>query len=206
MKTIVLDVETTGVDSSKHTIWEISYAVFQNERDLLLYDGSKERIKTLYLEPGLEWDPKAFEMYKKVQEEIEDKVITSKECFALFKSQLDNLVDKFDKKDKIRFMGYNVDFDWQFMYSWFSRIHNDPYMGSYFWYPPQCVCKLAFDALKDERKNLQNFKLGTVATHFGIPVMKESLHEAHYDVLMTSLLYKKIYEKRRWQLLQRVEN
>jgi DNA polymerase-3 subunit epsilon len=43
-----------------------------------------------------------------------------------------------------------------------------------------------------ERANFDDFKLDTVARHFGIDVQDSALHDAMYDVIVTRDLYYKI--------------
>jgi DNA polymerase-3 subunit epsilon len=54
---------------------------------------------------------------------------------------------------------------------------------------------LAAEALKEDRAELPDFTLKTVAARLGITVEKERLHDALYDVELTRAMYRKLTEK-----------
>ena len=65
--------------------------------------------------------------------------------------------------------------------------------GSWFWTPPVDLMSAAAMLVGDERRQLQNFKLGTVCDHLGIKPGGD-LHDANVDVEMTIELYRLVME------------
>jgi DNA polymerase-3 subunit epsilon len=101
-------------------------------------------------------------------------------------------VDKYDKRDKFIFAGYNAQFDDKMMRAWFGK-NDDRFWGSWVWFPPLDVMTLAMARLMGDRANLVNFKLGTVADHFGLKPAGD-LHDALTDVQLTRDLYARLRE------------
>ena len=118
-----------------------------------------------------------------------DKYLGPITAKKVFEGVLSKYVNKFDKKDKLTFVGYNAFFDADFIRAWFVKM-GDKFFGSWFWWPPIDVMVLAADVVGEKRPNLENFKLATVATHFGIELDQSKLHEALYDIEVTLQLYK----------------
>ena len=54
---------------------------------------------------------------------------------------------------------------------------------------------LATQYLLNERPQMENFKLSTVAGHMGIGVNADALHSADYDIALTRAIYEKIVGK-----------
>lgn len=48
---------------------------------------------------------------------------------------------------------------------------------------------LATAYLLNQREQMENFKLATVAKQLGIEVVDESLHDAFYDIYLTKAIY-----------------
>ena len=99
-------------------------------------------------------------------------------------------VDKYDRRDKFTFAGFNATFDMNFMYA-FSKKCGDNYCGSWLWYPPLDVAVIAGEKLRKVRHELTNFKLGMVAEYLGIKPDGE-LHDAMTDIRLTREVYRKI--------------
>lgn len=109
-----------------------------------------------------------------------------------FTAMLGKYVNKYDKTDKFHLCGYNnMGFDNNFLRTFFSH-NNDDYFGSWFWSNSLDVMVLATQHLLYERYSMPNFKLMTVAKHFGIEVDESRLHDGVYDVEITRDIYLKI--------------
>lgn len=188
------DVETTGLDPVKNGLTQIAFTI-----DILREDGTlepqeayntqvkpfegKDLVSTKALEvQGLELkDLKAFPDPTSIYIELNN--IYSK------------YINKYDKKNKMVFLGYNGKFDYDFMRSFFTK-HKDPFFGSWFWFPPVDIMTLSFDFLLKGRHNLPDFKLHTVAGEMGIALDKNKLHDAMYDIELAKEIYLIIKRKR----------
>ncbi|MGE5681835.1 MAG: exonuclease domain-containing protein [Bacillota bacterium] len=95
--------------------------------------------------------------------------------------------DKYNKQDKLFFIGYNAPFDSDFIRKWFEKC-NDKYFGSWFWSPAIDVMSKAADQLKPIRHTLPNFKLQTVADYLGISA-EGDYHDALKDIEVTKQMY-----------------
>lgn len=114
-----------------------------------------------------------------------------KDIYKTFVGDLDKFVDRYDKTDKMYLIGYNINFDAEWMRAMFIRNKNE-FFGSYFFYPPIDVMQLA--AYKFMKNNIhpENFKLATVCKQVGIRVDDKNLHDAMYDISITRQLYNKL--------------
>ena len=103
-------------------------------------------------------------------------------------AKLKKYIDKYNKADKFHFAGYNAGFDNSFLRAFFVQ-NGDKYFGSYFWSGTIDVMVLAYDLLKQDRPEMENFKLVTVAKYLGLEVEEKNLHDATYDVTLTREIY-----------------
>lgn len=183
MKRCFIDVETTGLSPERNGIWQIA--------GIVEIDGKVEDKFTFTFRPhhAAAWDTSArFMVPPDVLDRLESgTVMTSSEAYTELQHRLHH-VDRYDKSDKYFFLAYNAYFDWNFLQAFFLQ-HGDKYFGSLFAYPPIDIAVLAAECLQDERLTLQNFKLPTVAKHFGIEIQEDRLHEAGYDVELAHGLY-----------------
>ena len=97
--------------------------------------------------------------------------------------------NKYDKKDKMLFVGYNAPFDYGFLRKWFEK-NGDKYFGSWFWHPAVDVMSLAMLRLAENRHAMSDFKLVTVAAQLGLPV--EQAHNALADARVTKAIFEKV--------------
>ena len=186
MKQFWCDVETTGTDPEKHGIWQIAYKI--KVKDIVV-------AKSIKVKPFDEdvVDAKALA----VGNISFDELRTFEEPVEVYKSIISDLsqfVDRFDKKDKFMFFGYNAMFDMDFLRSFFSH-NGDKYFGSWFWFPPIDVMVVAANNMIDIRHTLENFKLHTVAKARGVRVKEDRLHDAQYDIELTEEIYKTLQTK-----------
>jgi DNA polymerase III subunit epsilon len=182
IKYCFMDIETTGTDPLRHGVFQIAGIIrYGRVRDTFKFncDVFKE---TEFDEKGmLESNgftpkqimqfPDPFEIYQKLTAKFGEHV------------------GKFDKQDKMLFLGYGAEFDYKFMRQWFID-NGDQYFGSWFWTPWIDVMILAAEYLKNERYKLPNFKLTTIAERFGlIKKGEENFHDALYDIEITEQIY-----------------
>jgi DNA polymerase-3 subunit epsilon len=184
MKYLFLDVETTGISSYEHSITQIAAIIEINHTivDKLIIDVAPIT--------GSKIDPEALAITGKTKEEIEAYPSASQQLETLT-NFLQKHIDQYSKKDKFFFVAYNAPFDFDFIRQFFNRLGNK-FFGSYFWNPAIDVMTLAMEFLKNQRENMPNFKLSTVASFMGINVESSKLHDAYYDILLTYEIYKKI--------------
>jgi len=186
-KLFFYDLETTGLDLNKHAIHQIAGAVLVN---------NKMEYFNFNVRPfeGALIDTKALEIAKVTKEQImayPDMNTVYKQLIEL----LSTYVDRFNRKDKFFLVGYNNrSFDDPFFRKFFQR-NKDKYFGSWFWSVSLDVMPLAGLILKPEIKNMENFKLVTVAKKLGINVDESKLHDARYDIYLTKKIYDKCTEK-----------
>jgi len=181
-----IDVETTGLLPYRNGVIEIAGSIE------VYNHGSAEDSQTDFcFETGVfpddVIDERALEVNKTTREEIinrKDPILIHKMVTTTFSK----FVKKFNKTDKMFFIGYNASFDYDFLRNWFKKC-GDKYMGSYFWFPYIDVMTLAAEHLKEDRHKIPNFRLSTVAHWLGINVDESKLHEASYDIELTKRIY-----------------
>ena len=184
-KLFFFDLETTGVDHTKHGLTQISGKIVINKVEVERFNW--------HVRPydGCEIDEEALAATHLTKEEVM-QYPTEAEIYPQVEKMLDKYVSKFDKKDKFFMVGYNVSgFDNVFFRDFFERNGNK-YFGSYFWSVPLDVMIKAQFKLVLQRDEMPDFKQGTVAKQLGIPVDDEKLHDATYDIDICHEIFKKV--------------
>jgi len=185
LKKFYWDVETAGLDFSRHPILQFAAIIEINGREV-------ERLNWL-IKP-YDWancDPIALEInnVKNIFDKTPDIFITQKEFYDLLIKTLGKYINKFDTTDKFYMIGYNSHaFDAQFLRALFIANGNN-FFGSYFWNPNVDVMLIAMAACIGQRHLLGNFKLGTVAKSLGVEVDPNRLHDGIYDVEITKEIF-----------------
>jgi DNA polymerase-3 subunit epsilon len=182
-KLVFVDIETTGTDSKKHGIVQIS--------GMVEVDGSIKQDFDLKVAPFPEdeIDPAALEVIGRSEDDLWAGV-NPQAAHSSIVATLGRYVDKFNRMDKFDIVGFGVTFDDQFLRDWF-RMCGDIYYGSFFRWPPIDVAVLAANKLIGKR-GASDFKLATVAEMFGIEVDRFRTHDAMYDIEITRELYQKV--------------
>lgn len=188
MNLCFIDVETTGIDPKVNRIHQISGAITDKHCNVL------EEFEFFPQVIDGEIHPIALKVGNVAVEEIvsDDRnppsLIHKKLC-----SMFDLYVDKFNKKDKLAFIAYNSPFDNAFVREFWSQ-QGDKYFGSYFWTPDVCVMRMAMvhAITHNNRGELPNFQLQTVAAWLGIKVDTGLLHDSTYDISLTIDVYRKL--------------
>ena len=181
-KIFYIDVETTGVDSSKHAMVQFS--------GIIEIDGQeKERVDILTSPfPGDLVSKEALEVIGKTIDQLREYP-DAKESYRQLLDVTGKYVDKFNRADKFYFIGYNSRFDEDFVRAWFRKC-NDNYFGSWFYWPTIDVSNLAAIHFMQNGGRPDSFKLMSVAAALGIEVDEDLAHDAMYDIIIT----KKIFE------------
>ena len=189
-KFVFIDTETTGLDPQRHGIIQFAGMILFEENGFYVNKESFDfRLKTFSVD---EVDDKALEVNGTSREEIAT-FRHPQDIYVEFSKILCKYCNKFDKEDKMFFVGYNARFAYDFMRRWFEKC-GDNYFGSFFFYPPIDVMNLAIVKLMPIRKSLPNFKLQTVTEHFNI-VPEGNLHDAFTDIDITRQLFFKLMEE-----------
>ena len=185
MKLLFFDIETTGVKFWKNGIHQISGQIIIDE----FYQESFD-FKVCPVE-GCIFEKEALEVGNVTIEQIK-AYPPMKEVYLQIIEMLSKYVDKFDKKDKFFLVGYNnASFDNQFLRAWFVQ-NGDKYFGSWFWSSSIDIMVLASQKLMNERPEMENFQLKTVAKQLGIEIDESKLHDASYDIELTKDIYYKL--------------
>ena len=181
-KIVYIDTETTGVDPKSNGIIQLAGAVEINGK----------------IKDRFDFKVKPFPQDKIVDKALEVNGITRDELKTFespstvhrkFTSLLYKHVSKFDKYDKLQFVGYNSIFDGNFVREFFYK-NGDKFYGSLFFNPTICVMEQWALLLRNERHKLVNFKLGTVYEYVFKKEAKD-LHDAMNDIEYTRELYLK---------------
>lgn len=182
MKILFLDLETTGTNHWQHGIHQISGCI-----DI---DGETKKSFNFKVRPN----PAAKIAYEaldigKVSIEVIQQYPPMIDVYKQIIEMLSEYVDKFNKSDKFFICGYNnASFDDKMFRAFFVQ-NGDAYFGSWFWSNSIDVMVLATNHSLTIRNTMIDFKLKTVASHFGITIDPEKLHDAEYDIYLTRSLY-----------------
>jgi len=181
MKLIFIDVETTGVDDSKHGLIQLG--------GIIEIDG-KEADRFNYLIkpfPDDAIEDGALRVTGRSLQEIEG-FKNPKEVYFEFMCLLNGYIDKYNRFDKFQFIGYNSRFDDGFLRTWFKK-NNDNFYGSYFFWPAIDVSNMAACKYMETRQKFSNFKLMTIAKVAGLEIDLSKAHDAMYDIEVTKNLF-----------------
>jgi len=175
VKILYIDTETTGLDPKRNAVIQLAGTISA--------DGITEDFD-IRVAPreGAIIEPGAMAKNGSTLDQIKSYP-SSATSYKAFVDLLSKYVNKHDTKDKYHFVGYNSNFDMDFIRAWFEQ-NGDTYFGSWFWYPSLDVMSLAAFHLIGKRHELANFKLGTVYRYlFGEDF--EDAHEAGSDIKAT---------------------
>lgn len=188
MKILIYDVETTGLDSQKNAIHQLSGKV--------VIDGEVKETFNFKLAPfmGAEISDEALRVSGVTREQIAGYPNQATQ-FQQFKMMLEKYISKYDKADKFYLCGFNIGpFDNQFLRALFTR-NGEKWFGSYFWSNYLDCIVLATPYLVDKRPMMKDFKQSSVAEALGVTVEAEKLHDAFYDIELSHQIYDKVCGK-----------
>lgn len=186
IKLCYLDTETGGVDPDKSALLQISAAF---EVDWKIVGKFNRWLKPFPQDEKISAESTEKTGFTANLVSTDPKFEDPKKVYNDFVEVCDSIVNKFNKQDKMFFVGYNAHtFDMPFMREFFKKNDN-VYFGSYFWWPAIDVMLLyAADWLKD-RTSMENFQLMTVAKLAGLKVDESRLHDGMYDIQLTRELF-----------------
>lgn len=187
MKIIYIDTETTGVNPKVNAVIQIAGTISvpgkSEDFDIRIAPRPEARID----EGAMARNGTTLEQMKSYP--------SSADSYKQFISLLSKYVDRYDRNDKLYFVGYNSSFDADFIREWFVQ-NNDEYFASWFWNPTLDVMQLVAFHLIGRRHELANFKLGTVYKYlFGEDF--ENAHEAGSDIKATRRILNYVMEQQK---------
>lgn len=184
MKYFLYDLETTGLDSKKNAIHQLSGKVIIN--------GVVKETFDIHMQPfaGAEISDEALRIGNVTRGQIASYQ-PQREAYKQVMAILSKYVNKFDKTDKMYLVGFNnVRFDNDFFRAFFERNGNH-YFGSYFWSDSMDCMIFASALLAPKRSQMPNFKQSTVAQYLGVTVAEDKLHNANYDIELCQAIFEK---------------
>jgi DNA polymerase III epsilon subunit-like protein len=183
-KGLWIDLESTGTDPKTCGIHQVSCILVTDKGEETMdwkirpFDGA------VYMDG---WDVGGHV----TREQVEVYPLSEKVFKKQFCRFLDTAVSKFDREDKLFWLGYNARFDNDFMRECFTR-NGDKFFGSYFWVPVIDIMPMVGLSLINVRSSLPNFQLATVYEHvMGVPL--GDAHDGIADIKATRELFKKLY-------------
>lgn len=178
-KVIWNDTETTGTEK-EHGLIQWSAKIFidgveKDKIDLKIQPFKDDKIEDSALEAN----------HTSKDELFSSDRFTPKVAHQAIVGLCARYVDKFDKKDKFIWKGFNSRFDMDRTRDFFTKL-GDTYFGSWFWFPPADIMGLAIHILQRERVRLPDFKQKTVWEYL-FPEQKdkykeEEWHDAMFDI------------------------
>lgn len=194
-KLCFIDIETTGTDRLIHEIHQISGIIVIDDKIREVFDFKiRPSEKCVY-------DPEALQINQLTVEDLQSSDrLSHRQAYQQFLNIMCKYVNKYNKSDKMFFVGYNAHFDKERMYDWFIS-NGDNYFFSLFWGNHIDIMVLATICLMDERPKMNDFKLTTVAKYLNIVVPEDvklpdganindkQAHDAIFDILLTKAIY-----------------
>ena len=179
-KLLYVDLETTGIDPFHHGIHQIAAHLYINGRlaDRLVMDVRPFPTDVI--------ESKAVAVSDKTVEEIQSEShLLPLDAYQQMVTLILRHIDQSNRSDRLFLIGYNnATFDGPFLQYFFEK-NRDRNFFTYFWPDLLDVRILAAQYLMKRRQFMENFKLATVTEYLGIPVDRQRLHEAEYDLQLT---------------------
>jgi len=185
-KILYVDTETTGMSPIYHGIVELAIIV---EIDGLI--AEKHHFKARPFETD-RINADSLKLLNLTIDEIKSYPDPNQMYWDLVKV-LNKYVDRYDKDKTLKFfpVGYNVQFDLDFLQEFF-RKNGDQFIGSYFNWRKMDVLQLLYLAHYKGQINLESYKLANVCEYFGIDL---EAHDAMSDLVATRELFNKLEPK-----------
>ena len=153
---LYLDTETTGLDVSTCSIWQLSGYIGDTAKGTIESFDYK-----LHPYRGEIITEEAVAKTGVTQEEL-DTYPPQSEAFTSFLSLISKYVDLEDWNQRVTPVGYNVSFDLDFLRAWFTYNNSASLFSKNVFFPGIDVMYLASYYLLGERSKMRNFQLSTV--------------------------------------------
>ena len=178
------DVETTGLDKTKHALIQIAYII---EIDSVIKESGN-----IFIQPFKTdlIDDAALRVNKRSKEEMfKEPFLFPEDAYEKINEIFSKYIDKYNKEDKFYPAGYNVSFDCDFLSNFFLK-NNDKYFGSWFngrnLDPKYLLALLSYEGKID----LPKHSLAEACKYFKVD-LKEA-HDAMSDITATRELMLKL--------------
>jgi DNA polymerase III epsilon subunit-like protein len=180
-KVCYVDTETTGLDPVKNDVIEIGLILEVNGR---VKDEMKINCKPYDFNSV---DPSALAVHGYTIEDLQS-FQPPRVALRTVVAFLGGCCDKYDKTDKYYPAGFRVDFDMNFLSSWFKK-GGDNYFGS--WFNGKALDPLHILRFWDYMGiiDLPSYKLQMVCDYFKIPIVA---HDAMSDIRATREIIRRI--------------
>ncbi len=185
IKLCFIDVETCGLDAKKNGVIQIAGQISFLDDKIEDKESFNYKLRPF---PDDIVEDKALEVNGVTKEQIENYP-QPQDIYREFVKLLSAFCDKYNRQDKLFFVGYNARFDYDFMRAWFEK-NGDQYFGSFFFFPPMDVMNIAIFKMIEQRHLLPNFKLETVANHLKVTA-EGDFHDAMKDIIVTKEIFLK---------------
>lgn len=182
MKILYFDCETTGTNSQKHEITQLS--------GMIEIEGEIVEEFNYFLKPT-NWDtidPEALKVTGKTLEDLR-AYPDAREAFNSLRSTLEKHVNKYDRNDKLYPAGHNVGFDVEFLQTFWKKYGNVYGTGSYQNWRFLDTRILANFLAAHDLINPVNITLGELCKYYNIPL---KAHDAMEDIRATRELHKSL--------------
>lgn len=184
MKYLFSDVETSGLDPTKHAIIQLSGII---EIDDVVVEEFDFKMQPF---PGQLLSNESLSINGVTVDQLKT-FPKPKDVYNQIIGKFNKYIDRYNKEDKFIFVGYNSNFDDSFLRQFFKNCGDD-YYSSYIWWPTVDVAPFAMEFLKEYRHKFPNFKLATIAKALEIEVDDTKTHNAMYDTQLTRKIYRKL--------------
>jgi len=183
-----IDTETTGIDSTKHGLTQLSCIVDEEGEIIDEFDVLIRPFK------GCKVAKSALEKQNITKDDLINNPDrkTYSEAFELFIDFMSKYIDRYDKNQKFVLAGKNVKFDIQFLREFFLK-NDDSFFGSWFVYPSIDLDTLIAESVAFDDLTLFNYKLETICEAFDVKIRKA--HDSLYDIRATREVYWEIKSK-----------
>jgi len=188
MKLCFIDTETTGINPATNGIIQIAGIIAQEENKVIT-ELERFNFNVKPFEKDI-IDLEALKVSGVTLEQINDYPLP-KAIYQALTGIFSEYCDKYNKSDKMFFVGYNAKFDYDFMRAFWEK-NNDKYFGSWFYFPYIDVMQFAIKELYDVRAMLPNFKLQTVCDLLKVSA-DGNFHDAMKDIEVTKILFEKTF-------------
>ena len=184
-KILWVDCETTGTNPEFHDIWQLAFIIeidgsIEYKESSLIRPYNFETIQQSALAAG----NTSIEELEKIDMPITKTVDRLKSIWGAY-------IDKYDRDDKFVIAGYNVRFDYNFIYEMFQKAGDQYGLGSWAYWPTRDVATYVADIAILKGFRFDNFQLKTVCGKFGIEF---DAHDAMEDIKATKKLYEVLME------------
>lgn len=190
LKLVILDCETTGLDSRKHALVQLSGKVMIEKKIISKFD-----FKVRPFEDD-EITDEALQCNGLTFDEI-SKFPTPEEVLPEMKKYFYQFVDRENPKDLLIPVGYNVKFDEGFVKAFFTKLNAFNSYKNIFSYRTIDVMamSLAYLFKTGQAETMSAFHQFNVADALGIEYNKNGLHEAVEDASLCEKIFVKLLNK-----------